>query len=1148
MKAKTKFTKLWSILLALAMVVGMLPIAVLAAGSATAIADFSTDPTTALALLNAAKTGTTDSTWDSTTKTLTLNGVNFVTTATTAVKLPADSKIVLAAGTTNTIKGGDSSSEHCYGIYGVGDLTISGSGTLNVTGGEAGGSSLSFGIHAEANVTINSGAVTATGGAAPGNQSLGIRALNGNLTINGGTVTATGSDAKNSSNGLWAGNGSVTISGGKVVANGGGASSGTSSGIYAKNVVIQNTDNRIPHVTTRGGNGVRSRGIYANGGNLEISGGAVIAKAGYSDSAFALNKAPTLPTTPYWWRTSDSGDYSESAYTGDGSAAHLEIWNLDPMATADFTDNSEAALARLNAAKTGGAEDSTWEVDASGNPTLTLKGVHFVTTAATAVKLPGGATIVLADGTTNTIKGGDSSSEHCYGIYAEGSLTISGTGTLNVTGDTANSYSYGIYTNNGNISVTGGTVNAYGGNASYSFGIYAKQDMNIEDGTVNAYGGEAKFSRGIEAGNDISISGGIVNTKGGKATSFISYGIIAKNSLIISCGSLIAAGTSGSKNICALNMPSITLPDTPYWWRTSDIGAYTASTDTVYTLSSSHSYVEIRTAYAVNFIANGGTCTTSQLTTNAAGKLTSLPTPTRSGYTFKGWNTERDGTGDMITNDTIFTADTIVYAQWEVATVTIPSVAITGIDAPVSNNALDTEAVCATTGVSNAKPTVTWDSDEDTAGYGKTYTASVTLTAADGYAFADSVTATVNGNPATSVTKNANGTLTVTYAFPATDKHNIEITVDTDVRDGDAAKNPTISSGYEIEYCLFVEDTDKDGVFINKTGNSITLDDKTMVVDKALVEAFAAQSGGRFTYESLMAALKDEFDLDELKTEFTSGYDYSVLAYIYHSDNAYFDYDDNQIVTNAIVKANGKKITDNCLGYGGGMEIIPVAYVFSAAKTYTVSFDANGGKSTMADVTGISGEYTLPENGFTAPDGKQFKAWSVGGSEKAVGDKITVTANTTVTAVWEAIEYNVTVTGGTASVGAGTPITKATMGTTVTLTANAAPSGKVFDKWVVESGNINLADENSAITTFTMPDGAVSVKATYKTITYGDLNGDDKINLLDLIALRKHLAKWSIEIDKDAADCNVDGNINLLDLILMRKYLAKWNVVLGPQK
>ena len=82
---------------------------------------------------------------------------------------------------------------------------------------------------------------------------------------------------------------------------------------------------------------------------------------------------------------------------------------------------------------------------------------------------------------------------------------------------------------------------------------------------------------------------------------------------------------------------------------------------------------------------------------------------------------------------------------------------------------------------------------------------------------------------------------------------------------------------------------------------------------------------------------------------------------------------------------------------------ISATYEDIPVTTYTVSFDANGGTGTMADVTGISGEYTLPENGFTAPDGKQFKAWSVDGNEKAVGDKITVTADTTVTAVWKTI-------------------------------------------------------------------------------------------------------------------------------------------------
>ncbi len=89
----------------------------------------------------------------------------------------------------------------------------------------------------------------------------------------------------------------------------------------------------------------------------------------------------------------------------------------------------------------------------------------------------------------------------------------------------------------------------------------------------------------------------------------------------------------------------------------------------------------------------------------------------------------------------------------------------------------------------------------------------------------------------------------------------------------------------------------------------------------------------------------------------------------------------------------------------------------------------------------------------------------------------------TLTAIWKdapVTEYDITVTDGKATVGAGTEITKAAEGTTVTLTANAAPSGKVFDKWEVVSGGITLADANSATTTFTMPASAVSVKATYK--------------------------------------------------------------------
>ena len=68
---------------------------------------------------------------------------------------------------------------------------------------------------------------------------------------------------------------------------------------------------------------------------------------------------------------------------------------------------------------------------------------------------------------------------------------------------------------------------------------------------------------------------------------------------------------------------------------------------------------------------------------------------------------------------------------------------------------------------------------------------------------------------------------------------------------------------------------------------------------------------------------------------------------------------------------------------------------------YTVAFLPNGGSGTMDPDRVPGGEYSLPDNRFTAPEGKKFKAWSVNGKEYNPEDVITVTSDTTVTAVWE---------------------------------------------------------------------------------------------------------------------------------------------------
>ena len=75
-------------------------------------------------------------------------------------------------------------------------------------------------------------------------------------------------------------------------------------------------------------------------------------------------------------------------------------------------------------------------------------------------------------------------------------------------------------------------------------------------------------------------------------------------------------------------------------------------------------------------------------------------------------------------------------------------------------------------------------------------------------------------------------------------------------------------------------------------------------------------------------------------------------------------------------------------------------------------------------------------------------------------------------------DYAVTVTGGTATVAAGTTITRAMEGVEVTVTAQA-PGGKHFVKWVVKAGGITLANETSATTTFIMPANDVTIEAEF---------------------------------------------------------------------
>ena len=66
--------------------------------------------------------------------------------------------------------------------------------------------------------------------------------------------------------------------------------------------------------------------------------------------------------------------------------------------------------------------------------------------------------------------------------------------------------------------------------------------------------------------------------------------------------------------------------------------------------------------HIVTFDGNGGTSSVGSMTTTNQ-KLTSLPSASRSKHSFDGWYTDKSG-GTKVTMDTVFSANTTVYAHW----------------------------------------------------------------------------------------------------------------------------------------------------------------------------------------------------------------------------------------------------------------------------------------------------------------------------------------------------------------------------------------------------------------------------------------------------------------------------------------------------
>ena len=408
----------------------------------------------------------------------------------------------------------------------------------------------------------------------------------------------------------------------------------------------------------------------------------------------------------------------------------------------------------------------------------------------------------------------------------------------------------------------------------------------------------------------------------------------------------------------------------------ADLAAIVANCSTAYTVG-----VQLPTAYQVTFNGNGGTGTMSATTSTGSFKLPECTILPPSGKTFKGWATSANG--EVLTSLKI-TENTELFAIWEDYNYPV-------IEAPAAGDATNKITMIQWWGVGRA---------DNPAANAAAYLAQS--------AYHPDVVALQHA-------QNMDATAAAEFAASAGYTYHVYAVADSRI-----PVAHILMSKYPIQLVDTFILTDESGTAEARSFLYATVNVDGTYVDVVVGENMGGTSNGPAKQNALYL---EPWVYDLAKTRenplIIAGYKFS------NADDTSFAAPtftrvtggSGTIIYGSGITANNPAVwqpedVDTALGKNNdpGYVELTIKDLDPAPKTYTVTFNANGGTGSMSSVSVPAGTtQALPQCGFTAPANKQFKGWSLTANGAILSGNQTVQADVTLFAIWEDIPNSFTV-------------------------------------------------------------------------------------------------------------------------------------------